>query len=127
MEKLKQNGGRGLRKTEYDDIDELKNQKPMLANAGKSVAFQMHIGSENGDETKVLDNGTPRSTSQSTSGGGSGKSLKWFEKIANEFDVTIHASFIAFGVQALMAVGKWESLVDLSNRLNDATVNTFAQ
>jgi hypothetical protein len=26
-----------------------------------------------------------------------------------------------------MAVGKWESLVDLSNRLNDATVNTFAQ
>lgn len=39
MEKLKQNGGRGLRKTEYDDIDELKNQKPMLANAGKSVAF----------------------------------------------------------------------------------------
>jgi hypothetical protein len=41
--------------------------------------------------------------------------------------VTIHASFVAFGVQALMAVGKWESLVDLSNRLNDATVNTFAQ
>ena len=63
MEKLKQNGGRGLRKTEYDDIDELKNQKPMLANAGKSVAFQMHIGSENGEETKVMDNGTPRSTS----------------------------------------------------------------
>ena len=26
-----------------------------------------------------------------------------------------------------MAVSKWESLVDLSNRLNDVTVNTFAQ
>jgi hypothetical protein len=39
MEKIKQNSGRGLRKTEYDDIDEIKNQKPMLANAGKTVAF----------------------------------------------------------------------------------------
>lgn len=35
----------------------------MLANAGKSVAFQMHVASENGEETKVIDNGTPRSTS----------------------------------------------------------------
>jgi hypothetical protein len=25
MEKLKSNGGRGLRKNEYDDIDEIKN------------------------------------------------------------------------------------------------------
>jgi len=54
----------------------------------------MNVGSENGEETKVLDSGTPRSTSQSTSGGGSGKSLKWFEKIANEFDVTVHASLL---------------------------------
>ena len=128
MEKIKASGGRGLRKTEYDDIDEIKNQKPMLANAGKTVAFQMHVPSENGEENKdnSKDIGTPRSSSQSTSGGGSGKALKWFEKIANEFDVTIHASFIAFGIQALMAVSKWESLVDLSNRLNEVTVNTFA-
>jgi hypothetical protein len=101
----------------------------MLANAGKSVAFQMHIPSDNGEEIKdnSKDLGTARSSSQSTAAGGSGKALKWFEKIANEFDVTVHASFIAFGVQALMAVSKWESLVDISNRLNDVTVNTFAQ
>lgn len=50
---------------------------------------------------------------------------KWFDKIA-EFDVTIQASFISFAIQSLMAVGKWESLVDLSNRLNMATENQFA-
>jgi hypothetical protein len=40
--------------------------------------------------------------------------------------VTIQASFIAFSIQSLMAVGKWESLVDISNRLNMATDNAFA-
>jgi hypothetical protein len=63
--------------------------------------------------------------SSSTSGGGS-KGLKWFEKIANEFEVSIHASFIAFGIQCLMGVKQWESLVDLANRLNEVTINTFA-
>lgn len=55
-----------------------------------------------------------------------GKGLKWFEKIA-EFDISIHASFITFSVQCLMGVKKWESLVDISNRLNISTENSYAQ
>jgi hypothetical protein len=69
--------------------------------------------------------GTARSQSTST-GGGSGKGLKWFEKIADQFEVSVHASFIAFGIQCLMGVKQWESLVDLSNRLNDVTLNHYA-
>ena len=38
----------------------------------------------------------------------------------------MHASFIAFGIQCLMGVKQWESLVDMSNRLNQVTMNTFA-
>ena len=36
------------------------------------------------------------------------------------------ASFIVFAVQCLMSVHKWESMVDISNRLNSATENIFA-
>ena len=57
--------------------------------------------------------------------GANGKGLKWFEKLA-EFDVSLHASFVSFAIQSLMSVKRWESLVDLSNRLNQATENTYA-
>ena len=54
-----------------------------------------------------------------------GKGAKWFELI-DEFDVNIQASFIGFALQCLMSVSKWESMVDISNRLNNATENAFA-
>jgi len=56
---------------------------------------------------------------------GGARQSKWFEQIA-EFDITVQASFISFTIQSLMCVGKWESLVDISNRLNMATDNTYA-
>ena len=40
--------------------------------------------------------------------------------------MTVQASFIGFSIQCLMCLGKWESLVDMSNRLNDATENSFS-
>lgn len=36
------------------------------------------------------------------------------------------ASFVSYTVQSLMCVGMWESLVDISNRLNQSTENAFA-
>jgi hypothetical protein len=106
MENLKANGGR-LRKNNARDVDEIKNQKPSLLNAGKTVAFMVHSEEEEVKGLKKSDSketlGTGRSSA--TAGGGSGsKGLKWFEKIADEFEVSIHASFIAFGVQCLMGV-----------------------
>ena len=65
-------------------------------------------------------------SSQSGAPGGNTKGLKWFERIANEFEVSIHASFVGFAIQCLMSVNRWESLVDLSNRLNDVTLNVYA-
>jgi len=56
---------------------------------------------------------------------GGARQSKWFEQIA-EFDITVQASFISFTIQSLMCVGKWEPLVDISNRLNMATDNTYA-
>ena len=44
----------------------------------------------------------------------------------DEFDMTTQASFISFALQCLMCVSKWESMVDISNRLNSATENQFA-
>jgi hypothetical protein len=58
--------------------------------------------------------------------GAGGKGLKWFEKIL-EFEMFFHCSFIAYGGQCLMAVKKWESLVDLTNRINIASENIYAQ
>jgi hypothetical protein len=112
MEQLKANGGR-LRKNTQRDVDEVKNQKPSLV-GGKTVAFSLHQEEEKG---------LKRSDSKDTLGtastsGGAGKGLKWFEKIADQFEVSVHASFIAFGIQCLMGVKQWESLVDMSNRLN---------
>lgn len=57
--------------------------------------------------------------------GPGGKGRKWFEKL-EDFDISVHASFISFAIQSLVSVKKWESLVDLSNRLNNATENTYA-
>lgn len=53
------------------------------------------------------------------------KGVKWYDHVG-EFDISIQASFIGFAVQCLMCVGKWESMVDISNRLNQATDNTFS-
>ena len=50
---------------------------------------------------------------------------KWYDLI-DEFDMTTQASFVAFALQCLMSVSKWESMVDLSNRLNKATEMSFA-
>lgn len=79
-----------------------------------------------GDNTMLHQQSTNTiATSKSSALGPSGKGLKWFEKL-DDFDVSIHASFIAFAIECLMGVKKWESLVDLSNRLNNATENTYA-
>lgn len=96
METLKSNGGH-LRKGDGLDIDELRNQKPTLLNAGKTVAFMINTGEEEAKDggPKPLDTGR---SSQSTAGGSGNKGLKWFERIADQFEVSIHASFIAFGV-----------------------------
>jgi hypothetical protein len=124
MEQLKQGGGggRGLRKQMGEEIDEVKGQKSQLANAGKTVAFSMHE-EEKREGHKDADAHTDRS---SQSGAGGSKGLKWFEKISHEFEVSIHASFVGFAIQCLMSVNRWESLVDLSNRLNEVTVNVYA-
>lgn len=53
------------------------------------------------------------------------KATKWWEKVP-ELDINVQASFIGFAVQCLMSVRKWESMVDISNRLNSATENAFA-
>jgi hypothetical protein len=122
MEKLKQSGGKGLRKPLGEEIDEVKGQKSSLANAGKTVAFSMH-----NEEEKKNEGGKEEHTERSSqSAAGGNKGLKWFEKIAHEFEVSIHASFCGFAIQSLMTVNRWESLVDLSNRLNDVTLNLYA-
>lgn len=123
METLKSNGGH-LRKGDGLDIDELRNQKPTLLNAGKTVAFMINTGQD--EDTKGDHRAPDTARSSAITAGGGDKKLKWFERIADQFDVSIHASFIAFGVQCLMGVKRWESLVDLSNRLNIVTVNHYA-
>jgi len=93
MEQLKQSGGRGgLRKHLGEEIDEVKGQRATLANAGKTVAFSMH--EEEKREGGLKDDGS----SQSAALGGNSKGLKWFERIANEFEVSIHASFVGFAI-----------------------------
>ncbi len=129
MEQLKGNGGK-LRQNTQRDVDELKNQKPTLYAGNKTVAFNVHVEEDgNTKQMKKSDSketlGTARSSS-TTAGGSGGKGIKWFEKIADQFEVSIHASFIAFAIQCLMGVKQWESLVDLSNRLNEVTLNHYA-
>ena len=123
-----QKGGK-LRKIINRDIDQIKNQKPQLDKMLRSVKFE-----EMSDEGEANKEEAPKgdtSTASETAGEESkvdesvGRGLKWFEQIA-EFDINIQASFISFTIQSLMCVGKWESLVDISNRLNMATENAFA-
>jgi hypothetical protein len=122
-EQLKQGGGgRGLRKQMGEEIDEVKGQRSQLANADKTVAFSMHE-EEKKEGQKDADAHTDRS---SQSGAGGSKGLNWLEKISHEFEVSIHASFVGFAIQCLMSVNRWKSLVDLSNRLNEVTVNVYA-
>ena len=97
----------------------------MLKEPGRTVAFKIQseeegAGGLNHDQSKDT-----IATSRSGAMGPGGKGLKWFERVP-EFDISLHASFIAFGVQCLMGTKRWESLVDMSNRLNDATENSFA-
>ena len=124
MEFLKNSGGR-LRRATGREIDELKWQRPALG-GGKTVAFQMHHDEEEKGTLNKNESKETLGTSRSSQAGAGGKGQKWFEKISDDFEVSLHASFIAFSVQCLMGVKQWESLVDLSNRLNDVTLNTYA-
>lgn len=94
---------------------------------GKTVAFKIQGEDEVGGANELAHNESKQTLGTSKSGavGANGKGLQWFEKI-QDFDITVHCSFITFGVQCLMGVGKWESLVDLSNRINTASENTYA-
>jgi hypothetical protein len=96
------------------NIDEVKNQRG-AAPAGKTVNFKFE--NESGGEIEEIGNANePAAPVQPN---------KWFDKI-DEFDINICSSFIGYAMQLLMAVGKWESLVDISNRLNSASENIFA-
>jgi len=123
-----QRGG-SLRKMAGRNIDEVKGQKPSFdkdANT-KTVAFKFEAGTE-GVEAQAQteqEDGAAGETKAIQAASGAGKGQKWFETI-EEFDISLHASLIGFTVQCLMAVSKWESLVDISNRLDSATGNEFA-
>jgi len=117
-----------LRKVLNREIDQIKNQKPQLDKMTRSVKFEERSdGDERKSQGKIADSSTAEDTGaeESKHDESSSRSAKWFEQIA-DFDVTIQASFISFTIQSLMCVGKWESLVDISNRLNLATENAFA-
>ena len=117
-----QKGG-SIRKIAGRGIDEIENQKPSFDKDShtKTVAFAFEgtggldsmAQTGDGEETKVA------------KAAAAGKGARWFES-TDEFEISVHASFIAYTVQCLMAGSKWESLVDISNRLNAATSNEFA-
>lgn len=123
-----QKGGK-LRKVMNRDIDLVKNQKPQLDKNNRTVKFEEDASDAGSEEQKseAKDTSTAEDTGaeESKVDESSSRQAKWFEQIA-EFDITIQASFISFTIQSLMCVGKWESLVDISNRLNLATDNAFA-
>ena len=125
-----QKGGK-LRKIMNRDIDQIKNQKPSLGKDKNNRTVQFEDKSEQEAKSPVkVDVSTAEDTANEESKDskaeeGSSRSAKWFEQIG-ELDITIQASFISFAIQSLMCVGKWESLVDISNRLNMATENLFA-
>lgn len=138
-----QKGGK-LRTLAGKEIDTVKNQKPRFDKDGaRTVGFRFDEDSENeeidagevqagataGPEKSILTKkggadkqGAPDEESKAT---GSDKSTKWYDEI-DEFDMTVQASFISYALQCLMSVSKWESMVDISNRLNSATENKFA-
>jgi hypothetical protein len=103
------------------DIDSAPNQQPSFdkESATKTVAFKFEQGTE-GVEGHAQTEGPNAEAKKAEA-----SAVRWFEKI-EEFEISIHASLIGFTVQCLMAVSKWESLVDISNRLNSATSNEFA-
>ena len=135
-----QRGGK-LRTLAGQDIDTIKNQKPRFDREGRTVGFRFDQDSENeeekeeakdatiaqGPEKSILANKGATSAAEGSKApeATSTKSAKWFDTV-NEFDVTIQASFISFALQCLMCTSKWESMVDISNRLNFATENQFA-
>jgi len=119
-----QKGG-SLRKMAGREIDEVKDQKPSFdkefQTKASAVKFEAGtIGVEAESQT-----GAELTQTKAVKAATNGKGTKWFENI-EEFDISLHASFIGYTVQCLMAVSKWESLVDISNRLNTATTNEFA-
>ena len=140
-----QRGGK-LRTLAGQDIDKVKNQKPRFDRDGRTVGFRFDQDSENEEAEEVKGEAGQAAESEATKGilankgpspaaqaqaeeskaaSASSKSVKWFDQI-DEFDMTTQASFISFALQCLMCVSKWESMVDISNRLNSATENQFA-
>lgn len=117
-----QRGG-SLRKVANRSIDKVPNQLPTFDKDGQARTVAFAFEGEAPAQDAVGQTGEPGETRVGAAG--SGKGSKWFEQI-DDFEITMHASFISFAVQCLMAVSKWESLVDISNRLNNATENEFA-
>jgi hypothetical protein len=109
------------------EIDEIKDQKPTFdrESATKTVAFKFDAGTEQVDGgAQTVEEGTQKEE-EAKAPTSSAKGSKWFEAI-DEFAISLHASLIGFTVQCLMSVQKWESLVDISNRLNASTTNEYA-
>ena len=117
-----QRGG-SLRQVANRSIDKVPNQQPSFDKDGQARTVAFSFEGEAPAQDAVGQTGEPAETRVGQAG--SGKGSKWFEQI-DDFEITMHASFISFAVQCLMAVSKWESLVDISNRLNNATENEFA-
>jgi hypothetical protein len=122
-----QRGG-SLRKMAGREIDEVPGQQPSFdkdANT-KTVAFKFDAGHDGveGEAQTGVGNGTGE-VKPAEGAAGAQKGQRWFDQV-DEFNLSLHASLIGYTVQCLMAVSKWESLVDISNRLNSATSNEFA-
>ena len=118
-----QKGG-SLRHIAGRDIDEISGQRPALDRESptRTVAFKLDGIVEAVDsqaQTGLL------GAKNENQGAGGQSSTRWFDTI-EEFEISLHASLIGYTVQCLMAVSKWESLVDISNRLNNSTTNEFA-
>lgn len=107
------------------EIDEVKDQKPSFDKEfqTKTSAVKFEAGTMGVDVESQT--GADQTETKAVKAATNGKGTKWFETI-EEFDISLHASLIGYTVQCLMAVSKWESLVDISNRLNTATNNEFA-
>ena len=123
-----QRGG-SLRKMAGREIDEVPGQQPTFdkdANT-KTVAFKFDAGHDGveGEAQTGVGNGTG-DVKPAEGAAGAQKGQRWFDQV-DEFNLSLHASLIGYTVQCLMAVSKWESLVDISNRLNSATSNEFKQ
>lgn len=120
-------GGGSMMKVAGRDIDQVPNQQPTFDKGlpSKSVAFKFEDGERQADgATQMSMQDRPgmeaEETKEPEKKAANSKGPKWFETI-RELDINVLSSFIAFTVQALMATGKWESLVDVTKRLNDVT------